>query len=236
MEAKKRRRAQKTTAPERDVIGFLDNMVKSDGVEICPKNGEKYFIKESFRRIYYKCVHFISGIMIGVDWNDTAGNSSHRVRVYNRSAFHTMSSLAFERSSDPTSGHTELRRRKQDGTTLCAESARNTSVPVTRRRRAAPSTTEHQSCWMITTRMKKLQGARTTRRVVRCTLYTYLIITFCHHVVNNYRLINTIDIKTYRCASTPREAMDLGTIPIWLHQRKAQSPKNINCLRPRRRQ
>ena len=148
-------------------------MVKSDGVEICPKNVGKYFIKESFRRIYYKCVHyFISGIIIVVDWNNTAGNSSLRVRVYNRSAFHTMSLLAFERSSDPTSGHTEL-RRKQDETTLCAESVRNTNVSVTRQRRASPSTTEHQSCWMITTRMKKLQGACTTRRFVRCTLYTY---------------------------------------------------------------
>ena len=56
-EAKKKWRAQKTTASERDVIGFLDNMVKSDGVEICPKNGKKYFVKESFRRIYYKYVY-----------------------------------------------------------------------------------------------------------------------------------------------------------------------------------
>ena len=51
---KKKRRTQRTTAAEADVIGFLDNMVKSDGVEICPKNGEKYFVKESFRRIYHK--------------------------------------------------------------------------------------------------------------------------------------------------------------------------------------
>lgn len=49
-----KRRAEKTTAAEADVLGFLDNMVKSDGVEICPKSGEKYFVKESFRRIYYK--------------------------------------------------------------------------------------------------------------------------------------------------------------------------------------
>lgn len=51
---KKKHRNQRTTAAEADVIGFLDNMVKSDGVEICPKNGEKYFVKESFRRIYHK--------------------------------------------------------------------------------------------------------------------------------------------------------------------------------------
>lgn len=43
-----------TSARAADIIGFLDTMVASDGVDICPKTGEKYFVKESWKSIHAK--------------------------------------------------------------------------------------------------------------------------------------------------------------------------------------
>jgi hypothetical protein len=46
-----------TTRAEADVIGFLDNLIQSDGVDVDPKSGEIYFVKDTWKYIYHKYVY-----------------------------------------------------------------------------------------------------------------------------------------------------------------------------------
>jgi hypothetical protein len=48
------RELQSTSVRECEVIAFLDCLVKSGGVDVCPKSGEKYYVKESWKSLHKK--------------------------------------------------------------------------------------------------------------------------------------------------------------------------------------